>query len=75
MPIRNPFKRAPGSLDVDEAARQGADGDLKDTNGAKPIEIPEPPEYKLCGMSSNYAAVLVARDAWAVSLTSTRDQR
>lgn len=50
MPIRNPFKRAPGVVDIDDTSRQGADGEAKDNEASsKPIEIPK--EYKLCGMS------------------------
>jgi hypothetical protein len=55
MPIRNPFKRGPGGVEVAEAfpREAAADGNngFQKTNvvGAKPIEIKEPPEYKLSG--------------------------
>ena len=54
MPIRNPFRRAPGALDVgDENQRPtGAPGGFQRAKavGVKPIDIKEPAEYKLSGM-------------------------
>ncbi|KAF3043484.1 hypothetical protein E8E12_009508 [Didymella heteroderae] len=45
MPIRNPFRRAPGA----EAAEAPADNGFKNTavSGAKPLEIKDTTEYKL----------------------------
>ncbi|KAJ4380580.1 hypothetical protein N0V86_003939 [Didymella sp. IMI 355093] len=49
MPIRNPFRRAPGAEATDEAQRNGADNGFKTTavSGAKPQEIKDTTEYKL----------------------------
>lgn len=51
MPIRNPFRRAPGAEATDEGQRNGADNDFKNTavSGAKPLEIKDTTEYKLSG--------------------------
>ena len=45
MPIRNPFRRAPGVGVVDD----GADGNNANNVGVKPLQIKEPTEYKLSG--------------------------
>jgi hypothetical protein len=52
MPIRNPFRRAPGGEVIDDAQRSAAERGFQNTAvaGAKPIQIKEPPEYKLSGM-------------------------
>lgn len=53
MPIRNPFRRTAGGLDSiedngrDQTARQENGGIVE---GAKPVDIAEPTEYKLSGM-------------------------
>jgi hypothetical protein len=51
MPIRNPFRRAPGAEATDEAQRNGADNGFKTTavSGAKPQETKDTTEYKLSG--------------------------
>lgn len=51
MPIRNPFRRAPGAEATEEAQRAGADNEFKNTavSGTKPLEIKDTPEYKLSG--------------------------
>lgn len=51
MPIRNPFRRAPGAEATEETQRNGADSGFKDTavSGAKPLEIKDSAEYKLSG--------------------------
>lgn len=51
MPIRNPFRRAPGAEAAEEAQRAGADNGFKNTavSGAKPLDIKETAEYKLSG--------------------------
>lgn len=59
MPIRNPFRRAPGGVDVqDENQRPIAHGGVENggfqranTVGSKPVDIKEPTEYKLSGTS------------------------
>lgn len=45
MPIRNPFRRAPGVEVVEDADRKASPNP-----GSKPLQIKEPPEYKLSGM-------------------------
>ncbi|KAF2761636.1 hypothetical protein EJ05DRAFT_496539 [Pseudovirgaria hyperparasitica] len=53
MPIRNPFKKTLGEVEVRDEnqpfQRRGPDGGFQSTyvTGAKPIEIKEPTEYKL----------------------------
>ncbi|KAF2496369.1 hypothetical protein BU16DRAFT_526866 [Lophium mytilinum] len=50
MPIRNPFRKAPGGVELqEENQRPGADRGFQQTpvNGTKPVEIKEPTEYKL----------------------------
>jgi hypothetical protein len=49
MPIRNPFRRAPGAEAAE--APNGADTGFKNTavSGAKPLEIKDTTEYKLSG--------------------------
>jgi len=50
MPIRNPFRRAPGGVEPqDENQRPGADRGFQQTPvaGTKPVDIKEPTEYKL----------------------------
>lgn len=49
MPIRNPFRRAPGAESVDEAQRNATDGGFKSTavSGAQPTAIKDATEYKL----------------------------
>ncbi|KAF2833126.1 hypothetical protein CC86DRAFT_277667 [Ophiobolus disseminans] len=50
MPIRNPFRRAPGAPEaVEENQRNAAENGFKDTtvSGAKPLQIKDPAEYKL----------------------------
>jgi hypothetical protein len=51
MPIRNPFRRAPGAEAVDETQRNATDGGFKSTavSGAQPVPIKDPAEYKLSG--------------------------
>lgn len=51
MPIRNPFRRAPGTEATDEAQRTGPDNGFKDTavSGAQPMQIKDSTEYKLSG--------------------------
>lgn len=47
MPIRNPFRRTPGLGVVDDAS----DANNTMDQGAKPLQIKAPTEYKLSGMS------------------------
>ena len=53
MPIRNPFRRAGAPEAVDEGQRDAAENGFKDAavSGAKPLQIKDPAEYKLSGMS------------------------
>ncbi|KAF2092977.1 hypothetical protein NA57DRAFT_49117 [Rhizodiscina lignyota] len=56
MPIRNPFKKTPGGVEiVDENARNAAGADFQQTKvvAAKPIDIPETAEYKLCEINGS----------------------
>lgn len=54
MPIRNPFRRAPGTEATDEAQRNAPDSGFKNTavSGAQPLQIKDPAEYKLSGETS-----------------------
>jgi hypothetical protein len=59
MPIRNPFRRAPGASEVvDENQRNAAENGFKDTtvSGAKPLQIKDPAEYKLSGEALSICA-------------------
>lgn len=52
MPIRNPFRKAAGGVDVsNHDARDAAVHDVKNggADGPRTIEIPDPVEYKLSG--------------------------
>ena len=53
MPIRNPFRRAPGAEALDDGQRDAAERGFQNTaiGGPRPIEIKEPTEYKLSGKS------------------------
>jgi hypothetical protein len=58
MPIRNPFRRAPGAEAVDETQRNATDGGFKSTtvSGAPPTSIKESTEYKLSGEAPSSGA-------------------
>ena len=51
MPIRNPFRRAPGAEATDEAQRNATDNGFKNTavSGTQPMPIKDTTEYKLSG--------------------------
>jgi hypothetical protein len=57
MPIRNPFRRAPGVDATDEAQRNATDNGFKNTavSGANPLQIKDSPEYKLSGKTFRVA--------------------
>jgi len=65
MPIRNPFKRGAGGFETTEGIppdpTENASNGFQKTNvvGAKPIDIKEPPEYKLSGKTAFSAEVLL----------------
>lgn len=54
MPIRNPFRRAPGAEATDEAQRNATDNGFKNTavSGTQPLQINDTAEYKLSGKQS-----------------------
>jgi hypothetical protein len=51
MPIRNPFRRAPGAEAPEEAHRNATDSGFKSTavSGTQPLHIKDSTEYKLSG--------------------------
>ncbi|KAL1654581.1 hypothetical protein SLS61_002770 [Didymella pomorum] len=57
MPIRNPFRRAPGAEAAE--APNGADNGFRNTavSGAKPLEIKDTTEYKLSALEINDSGV------------------
>ena len=74
MPIRNPFRRTPGAGVVDDAQ---ADGKTSNDGGAKPLQIKEPPEYKLSGTSCTPDLpwwITTSPYVWRETLTACRDQ-
>lgn len=68
MPIRNPFRRAAGGLDAAEYSGPDASG-REDKNGsidgAKPIHVEEPREYKLSGTKC-WEVVVCRATAWRI---------
>ena len=54
MPIRNPFKRSTGATEQpqDDSRSTYQGGTDRGLQTAKPIQIQEPIEYKLSGMST-----------------------
>jgi hypothetical protein len=65
MPIRNPFRRAPGAEATDEAQRNATDNGFKSTavSGAQPLQIKDPTEYKLSGETSRELPRMRSPDA------------
>jgi len=54
MPIRNPFKKSVTAFEIHEQnSRDTAEKGFQqaNVNGIKPLEIKEPTEYQLSGMS------------------------
>ena len=51
MPIRNPFRRAPGAEAADETPRNAPDSGFNSTavSGAPPVSTKDTTEYKLSG--------------------------
>lgn len=65
MPIRNPFKRAPGDVaihDENQPPRSAADSGFQSikVTGSNPVEIKEPMEFKLSGMTPGPALIAIA---------------
>lgn len=81
MPIRNPFRRAPGAEALEEAQRNATDNGFKNTavSGAPPLQIKDTTEYKLSGEDTLRAFTsAVATCAFTTRMgayCNTRDQR
>ena len=73
MPIRNPFRKTVGGVEVNDEnrplSRGGADRGFQNTPvaGSKAVDIKEPTEYKLSGKASFFTIVLRMRPALRMS--------